>query len=163
MLATLCSERSLLATRKADGSERLLWAMTKEDGSERSMLAALCSSDACCDRRDKGDLCWETYSGCITCVVEIKTKIDFPCRSNLCAKDWDPDEEDEGGQASSSLAVFAGYRYPASQSRHRGSVRGRPARGGTGPRLARKTLTRGQGCRLGITRGGITCGHDTRP
>ncbi|RZS24389.1 hypothetical protein BHM03_00057454 [Ensete ventricosum] len=27
-------------------------------------------------------------SGCITCTVEIKTKIDFPRRSNRGAKDW---------------------------------------------------------------------------
>ncbi|RZS23503.1 hypothetical protein BHM03_00056455, partial [Ensete ventricosum] len=69
-------------------------------------------------------------SGCITCAAEIKTKTDFPRKSNRHAKDWgheknikndkiamcerlilhreivypcipDPDGEDEGGQASS--------------------------------------------------------------
>ncbi|RZS09928.1 hypothetical protein BHM03_00041060, partial [Ensete ventricosum] len=73
-------------------------------------------------------------SGCITCAAEIKTKTSFPRRSNRRAKDWgreknsktdkftmcerlilpreivypcipDPDGQDEGGQASSSLAV----------------------------------------------------------
>ncbi|RZS26578.1 hypothetical protein BHM03_00059936 [Ensete ventricosum] len=73
-------------------------------------------------------------NGCITCAVKIKTKTDFPCRSNRRAKDWgleknakidktalydrlilpreivypcipDPDGEDEGGQASFSLVI----------------------------------------------------------
>ncbi|RWW06582.1 hypothetical protein GW17_00030080 [Ensete ventricosum] len=73
-------------------------------------------------------------SGCITCVAEIKIKIGFPRKSNRRAKYWghekkvkadktaicerlilpreiiypcipDPDGEDKGGQASSSLTV----------------------------------------------------------
>ncbi|RWW20561.1 hypothetical protein BHE74_00014157 [Ensete ventricosum] len=73
-------------------------------------------------------------NGCITGAAKIKTKIDFPRRSNRRAKDWggeknvkidkttmcerlilpreivypcitDPDGEDEGDQVSSSLAV----------------------------------------------------------
>ncbi|RWV76807.1 hypothetical protein GW17_00062471 [Ensete ventricosum] len=81
-------------------------------------------------------------SGSITCVAKIKTKIGFPRRSNRRAKDWgyeknvkidkiavcerlilpreiiypcipDPDGEDKGGQASSSLAVSTQWIYAA--------------------------------------------------
>ncbi|RRT62467.1 hypothetical protein B296_00008444 [Ensete ventricosum] len=50
LLATLCNDKSLLATTKIDVAdcERLLLAMTEVDGSTRSLLAVLCSSDACC-------------------------------------------------------------------------------------------------------------------
>ncbi|RWV97399.1 hypothetical protein GW17_00039812 [Ensete ventricosum] len=67
-----------------------------------------------------GSRCWGRRSLLATCAVRDcywPQEIAVGCERSLLAVLCNPDEEDEGGQASSSLAVFAGYRYPASQSR----------------------------------------------